>query len=218
MSDVDPGGSVTRRIVSVNLDNVDDLPRRCRACVFWELDPLAADQAAAAGDTAFEKEAWISAALLEWGSCGKVAYLDRVPVGFLLYAPPAYVPRAMMMPTGPASADAALLMGGLVLPDAEGAGLWRALVSAAAKDLARRGIRALEAFGDHDWRADACMVPTDALTAVGFKTVAPHERWPRLRLELVSLGALRSEVEIALDRLVDPEMAIAARGVVSGSR
>ena len=31
------------------------------------------------GDPALEKEAWVSATLLEWGSCGKIVYVDGVP-------------------------------------------------------------------------------------------------------------------------------------------
>ena len=68
-----------RRLANVTLDNLDDLPYRCRRCVFWELDPVSLNRAQAAGDPALEKEAWISSTLLEWGSCGKIAYVDGVP-------------------------------------------------------------------------------------------------------------------------------------------
>ena len=79
---------MSRRLASVTLDNLDDLPRRCRRCVFWELDPVARTRAEEAGDTEFEKEAWVSATLLEWGSCGKIAYVDGVAAGYVLFAPP----------------------------------------------------------------------------------------------------------------------------------
>ena len=61
---------MSRRLANVTLDNLDDLPHRCRRCVFWELDPVSHSRAQAAGDPGLEKEAWISATLLEWGSCG----------------------------------------------------------------------------------------------------------------------------------------------------
>ena len=35
------------------------------------------------GDPALEKEAWMSSVLLEWGSCGKIIYVDGVPAGYL---------------------------------------------------------------------------------------------------------------------------------------
>ena len=70
-----------RRLVPLTLDNLPDLPKRCRSCVFWELDPVSGEAAVKAGTPELEKEAWISAVLLEWGSCGRVVYVDDVPVG-----------------------------------------------------------------------------------------------------------------------------------------
>jgi GNAT superfamily N-acetyltransferase len=210
---------VSRRLASLTLDNLDDLPRRCRRCVFWELDPLARDVAEEAGDVALEKEAWVSATLLEWGSCGKLLYVDSTPAGYLLYAPPAYVPRSVAFPTSPVSGDAVLLMTGRVVTEFQGGGLGRMLLQAAAKDLTRRGVRAVEAFGslvprgedeDPDRADDAkrhpargsCVVPADFLLAVGFKTVRPHYRYPRLRRDLKNALSWREDVEVALERLL----------------
>jgi len=193
---------MSRRAVNITLDNLDDLPGRCRRCVFWELDPVALDRAEQAGDTAFEKESWVSATLLEWGSCGKIAYVDSVPAGFVMFAPPAYVPRSVAFPTSPVSADAVLLMTGHVLPEFAGSGLGRMLVQSVAKDLVGRGVRAVEAFGDLKWQAPACVLPAEHLLAVGFKTVRPHHRYPRLRLELKTAVSWREDVEVALERLL----------------
>lgn len=193
---------MARRMVNVTLDNVDDLPRRCRRCVFWELDPVAGERAKEAGDTELEKEAWLSAMLLEWGSCGKIIYVDGVPAGFALFAPPAYVPRSVAFPTSPVSSDAVLLMTSHIVPEFAGGGLGRMLVQSIAKDLHRRGVRAIEAFGDLRWQAPGCVVPAEHLLAVGFKTVRPHPRWPRLRLELKTAVSWREDVEVALERLL----------------
>ncbi len=193
---------MSRRAVNITLDNLDDLPGRCRSCVFWELDPVASDRAREAGDTAFEKESWVSATLLDWGSCGKIVYVDGVPAGFVMYAPPAYVPRSVAFPTSPVSADAVLLMTGHVHPDFAGGGLGRMLLQGVAKDLTRRGVRAIEAFGDERWERPACLLPAEHLRSVGFKTVRPHARFPRLRLELKSAVSWREDVEVALERLL----------------
>jgi GNAT superfamily N-acetyltransferase len=193
---------MTRRLVNVTLDNLDDLPARCRRCVFWELDPVSRSRAEELGDTALEKEAWVSQALLEWGSCGKVAYVDGVPAGYVLFAPPSYVPRSVAFATSPVSADAVLLMSAHVVPEFAGGGLGRMLVQGVAKELVRRGVRAIEAFGDLAWQEPACVLPADYLLAVGFKTVRPHPRWPRLRLELKTTASWREDVEVALERLL----------------
>lgn len=193
---------MSRRLVNITLDNLDDLPRRCRSCVFWELDPVAYDRAIEAGDTGFEKESWVSATLLEWGSCGKIVYVDSVPAGFVMYSPSMYVPRSIAFPTSPVSADAVLLMTGHVVPEFAGGGLARMLVQGVAKDLQRRGIKAIEAFGDQQHEGPACVLPADYLTAVGFKTIRPHHRFPRLRLELKNAVAWREDVEAALEKLL----------------
>jgi GNAT superfamily N-acetyltransferase len=202
---------VSRRVVSFTLDNLDDLPGRCRRCVFWELDPVSRARAEEAGDTALEKEAWVSAALLEWGSCGKLVEVDGVTAGYVLYAPPAYVPRSVAFATSPVSPDAVLLMTTFVLPEFTGGGLGRILVQSVAKDLTRRGVKAIEAFGDSRWESPACVLPTDFLLALGFKTVRPHPRHPRLRLDLKTVLTWREDVEGALERLlgsVTPEGAL----------
>lgn len=140
--------------------------------------------------------------LLEWGSCGRVVYVDEVPVGFVLYAPPAYVPRSTAFPTSPVAADAVQLMTAWLMPGYQGQGLGRVMVQTVAKDLIRRGFKAVEAFGDATWKEPACVLPADHLLAVGFKTVRPHPRYPRLRLELRTTISWKEDVELALDRLL----------------
>ena len=46
------------------------------------------------------------------------------------------------------------------------------------------------------------MVPADFLRSVGFKTVRPHPRWPRLRMELRSAMTWKEDVEAALEQLL----------------
>ncbi|PYC87529.1 GNAT family N-acetyltransferase [Streptomyces tateyamensis] len=180
-----------RRIVPLTLDNLADLPLPCRSCVFWELDPVRGREAVDGGKAEQEKEGWISAVLLEWGSCGRIAYVDQQPAGFVLYAPPAYVPRSQSFPTSPVSPDAVQLMTSRVLPEFQGQGLGRVLVQTVAKDLVQRGFRAIEAFGAAGLERPSCLLPADHLLAVGFKTVRPHHRYPRLRLEARSTASWR---------------------------
>jgi GNAT superfamily N-acetyltransferase len=195
-------------LASITLDNLDDLPPTCRSCVFWELDPVAGERACAAGTVELDKEAWLSDTLLEWGSCGQLLYVDGAPAGYVLYAPAPYVPRAVAFPTSPVSPDAILLMTARLMPEFVGAGLGRMLVQAVARDAARRGIKAIEAFGRRAGQRDpepdpaGCLLPADYLLAVGFKTVRSHPRTPRLRLDVKATVSWREDVEYALDRLL----------------
>jgi GNAT superfamily N-acetyltransferase len=202
------GDVVSRKIVRLTLDNLSDLPVACQGCVFWELDPVARDRAMAAGEPASEKESWVSHVLLEWGSCGRVAYVDGEPAGYVLYAPPAYFPATASFPTAPVSEDAVLLATARVDPEQRGYGVGRQLLQAVAKDLVKRGgIRAVEAFGVSGPSAlrnpcQSCVLPVDFLLRTGFKTHRAHLVHPRLRLELKSVLTWREEVEVALEKLV----------------
>lgn len=189
-------------VAALNLDNLGDLPKRCRNCVYWELSTRLAEQADQYGTTDLEKEAWLSEVLLEWGSCGRVVYMGGAPAGYVVYAPPSAVPRAAEMPTGPVSADAVLLTTMQIMPEFSGEGLGRMLAQAVVKDLTRRGVKAVEVFGDARPGTEAdCVVPAEFLRAVGFKTVRPHHRWPRLRMELRSGLEWKEDVEAALEQL-----------------
>jgi hypothetical protein len=145
---------VSARITSLRLEAFDQLPKHARRCVFWEVDPatLGDDQLA---DPEFEKEAWLSMVMLEWGSCGQVATTappecdpgEPVCLGYALYAPPRAVPRARRFPTAPVSADAVLLTSMRVEPGPAADELPYSLVARVIDELVSRGVRALEAFG-----------------------------------------------------------------------
>jgi GNAT superfamily N-acetyltransferase len=196
---------VPRRLVNLTLDNLDELSPGCRSCVFWELHPVAGHRACTDGSSGLEKEAWVSDTLLEWGCCGQLVYVDGVAAGHVLYAPPAYVPRSLAFSTSPVAPDAVLLMSAHLDPDYAGGGLGRMLVQGVARDISRRGIRAIEAFGRTAYSDAAelsCLPPAEFLLAVGFKTVRPHPKTPRLRLDIRTIVSWREDVEYAIERLL----------------
>jgi hypothetical protein len=154
---------VSARIAALRLEAFEQLPKHARRCVFWEVDPATLGDDDHLSDPEFEKEAWLSMVMLEWGSCGQMAFsapagartdagddddcADRPCLGYAFYAPPGAVPRAQSFPSGPVSADAVLLTS-LGVESAQGCeGLPQSLIIAVVADLVRRGVRALEAFG-----------------------------------------------------------------------
>ena len=215
-------------IVPLTLGGFDDLPRRIRRCVYWEVAP----DGETLTDTEFDKEAWLSMLMLEWGSCGQVAIDHAVDgtarvVGVAFYAPPRSVPRVADFPTAPVSPDAVLLTWVGSEPGMD-LRVKEELVTAVCTDLVRRGVRAVEAFAlltpvgmrTEDVVAQlncgpcGCKTPplTDAdfLEQMGFETVAPHHRFPRLRLELSEGLGWKAGVEHALEQLLAAGAAEAA--------
>ena len=85
-----------RKVVRLTLDHLEELTAPCRSCVFWQLDPVRRERVEE--PRADEVDAWVSAVLREWGSCGRVVLVDGVPKGFALYAPEAFLPGAAVVP------------------------------------------------------------------------------------------------------------------------
>jgi predicted N-acetyltransferase YhbS len=190
---------MARRTVRLTVDHLAEVAVPCRTCLTWELDAVGRARLEPA-ERAGEKETWLSAAMREWGSCGRVVLVDDEVVGHVIYAPASFFPGAAAFPTAPVSSDAVLLTALYVDPAARGGGIGRLLVQGMAADLVRRGYVAVEAFGDT--RATApCLVPAEFLSRVGFKTQRAHITTPRMRMELRSAVTWKDEVEQALERL-----------------
>ena len=214
-----------RRVARLTLDQLAELPGCCAACVFWELSAVQREKVR--GHECEEKAAWLSAVLRDWGSCGRVVYVDDLLVGHVIYAPAIYFPGADGFATAPVSNDAVLLSTIHVAEPFRGQGLGRVLVQAVAKDLLQRDVRAVEAFGDTRGQAGAlvgrqgthrCVVPADFLLAVGFRTHRAHATYPRMRMDLRTTLTWREEFEIALDRLLSGIWGRQPRPVQGGTR
>ncbi len=180
----DPGSLVSARITPLRLEAFEQLPKHARRCVFWEVDPSTLAGEDHLSDPEFEKEAWLSMVMLEWGSCGQMAVsapaggradaTDDDPsgecpcLGYAFYAPPGAVPRAQLFPSGPVSADAVMLTS-LGVESGTNDALPQSLIVAVVADLVRRGVRALEAFGRTEAAAelaDPRLVPPELRSVV----------------------------------------------------
>lgn len=206
-----------RDLLPLTVDRLADIGEPCVGCTFWELTPAQASATRGEAGTADVKRGWLTTVLLEWGSPGRVAYVDGMPVGYLTCAPPGFVPRSLAFATAPVAEDALLLVTARIAPEHRGHGIGRSLVQMAAKDALRRGYRALEAFASTSGDAP-CTVPVDFLTEVGFHTVRAHPTHPRVRLDLRTALAWREDVELAVERLLAPVRGLGRRPVGTAPR
>lgn len=204
-----------RQIRDLTHTNIDDLPRPCRGCVFWEYAP--ADRALTMGEQSadFEKEAWCSEIALVHGSCGKIAYLDGRPAGYALCGPQEAFQGAEVFPLR-ISKDALFLATLRVDERYTGSGIGKALLHAVLRDAKARGKRAVEAYGDRRWEHPACVLPAAFLETVGFRVKREHPRFPLYRLDISSLAKVGENVEAAVEKFLEslfaPEPAVQPRG------
>ena len=193
---------MARQIRDLNHATIDDLPRPCRGCIFWEYAP--GDRALVLGeqDADFEKEAWCSEVSLLHGSAGKVVYVDGAPVGFALCGDAAMFHGADVFPLR-VSRDALFLAMAKGNMAAQGHGVAKALMHAVLKEAKARGKRAVECYGDKHWEHEQCILPGPFLEAIGFRIKRDHTRYPLYRLDISSLAQLSQNVEAAVEQFLE---------------
>lgn len=188
-------------------------PQAARS-IFWEVDRAGVDFISRNGDPNFEKEAWLSTTILNYGCCGfsigslgdrieNTPVVPRSVVATVLYCSRADAPGCVQLPTAPVSEDAEVITSLFIDLGRTGEGLEAVLLDAAIMELVRKDASAVEAFGwreDHVEDPDAPMDPmvreiteradeiglmrVAVLESAGFQVVQDHPVLPRLRLEL----------------------------------
>lgn len=195
---------MTRRLRPLTADFMPGLDRACDSCVFWETrEPLEARCGAACDEE--QLRAWFSTVHQEWGECGRVALEDKMPFGFIKYAPARYFPQARWLAVGAPDGSEPLITCLHVLEDARCHGLDRVLLQAALRDLHGRGARSVYAYGftSGDF-PDAPMPELEFLLGQGFTIERPHPAFPLLRLDMRTLAAWTENLEAALESLLLP--------------
>ncbi len=214
---------MSRRLVALTGDVLDELPSPCGSCLVWELgaprpsrrsgERAVSSPSRAPGptdgspsDPAVRKLAWVSARVQDGTPPGRILRIDGHAVGYVLFAPArSFAPRRAPAPA--LSEDALALATIQVHPDHRGRGVGRVLVQAAIKEALRLEIRAVEAYGDRRWLERGCVLPATWLLHEGFEVHREHPRTPVFRVDVrrtlrwaTSLEHALGEVRGALPR------------------
>ncbi|MGB4593926.1 MAG: GNAT family N-acetyltransferase [Coriobacteriia bacterium] len=193
---------MARRFRPLTTENAADLPPGCASCVYWESAERLPVECGARCDVHLAT-GWISRVSSEWGDCGRVVMEDGDILGFIKYAPTAFVPQAQNMPAGPPSDKAVLLCCMHITPDARQRGLGKVLLQAALRDLVQRGERTVQAYatarqGDF---VTSPVVGVQFLLRMGFTVARPHPELPLMQMDLRSLVAWTENLEAVLESL-----------------
>ncbi|MEW1952182.1 N-acetyltransferase [Terrabacter sp. NPDC080008] len=187
-----------RELRPLTPDRVTDLVGGCAPCTFWQTVPHNGHSGPREPLDLLAE--WVETVTSEWGSPGRVAYVDEQPAGHVLLAPARYVPRLAAFPTSPS--DPSTLMLVTVMTTPEQAGIRKTLVQTAAKDALAHRARSLEAVGARPLAVSrhACVLDVPFLEKVGFRVERDHPAYPRMRIDLRTVVTLRDEVAEALSR------------------
>jgi N-acetylglutamate synthase-like GNAT family acetyltransferase len=196
---------MARKIRPLTVDRIGDLPDPCSACALWETGGRTSVTCAPA-DAREDLAHWVGEVRSEWGECGRIAYENGEPLGFVKYAPPRYFPQVTSMPSGVPDSGSVLIACMHVGPDTREGGLGKVLLQAALRDLVARGERVVEAYGASDAtdRDLSPLMSVDFLLRQGFTVVRPHPITPLMRLELKSLASWTENIEAVLEALQLP--------------
>jgi GNAT superfamily N-acetyltransferase len=197
---------MAHRLGPLDADHVDELPDRCRRCLFWELGsdrPSAVVVDADAGTDAaarVRKQAWVTGVGLETGAPGVMVRDGNEALGYALFAPvSSFAPRGGSAPA--ASHDALLLATVWLHPGARGSSVGRRIVEAAIRDAIRLDLPAVEAYGDRRPRERDCVLASSWLLHHGFEVETEHPRYPLLRLDVRRAARWAESLEHAMEAI-----------------
>ena len=192
-----------RELRPLTPDLVPDLVGSCAPCTFWQTIPR--NGAGESADPVALLADWVAEVTADWAPPGRVAYVDGASAGFVIIAPARWLPRLAAFPTAPSDRSTLILATVVTVenrPEHSGRGLRKALVQSAAKDALRAKARSLDviaarplAVGRH-----ACVVEARVLERSGFHVERDHPVYPRLRMDLRTVVALRDDAAERLAR------------------
>jgi len=137
-------------IRDITQENLGDIPRPCRGCLYWELPedferlrqqkkPQLAEE---------KKKEWFIETLTEFGNCGKIVYQDKMPIGYGQFAPLSCLPQTSSYESGPPGRieDGTVFVSGLYISEEKQRGkrVGTKLLDAIIADLRNRGFEAVE--------------------------------------------------------------------------
>lgn len=189
-----------RRLRPMTAADLRLLPDPCARCTFWEvsLHDLAAPDLHR--DRAEVKREWAEAVTRRWGYCGVIATDGDEVLGYATLAPAGMVPRLGALDGAHLNPGAAVLLSTRVEEPYRGRGLGRQLIQAAAGQMVRRDIRAIDAVGSYR-EGPSCISPVAFLQRVGFAVVRQHPVTPRLRMDLQATARWLPDLGAAWNRL-----------------
>ena len=139
-------------IKGITRENLDDIPRPCGGCLYWEFPedfkklrqqkkPKLAEE---------KKKERFTKTLREFGSCGKIVYLNSASIGYAQYAPSNLFPQAFSYESGPLGRiqEGTVFLSCLYISEERqrGRGVGMRLLNTVITDLRDRGFKAVETF------------------------------------------------------------------------
>lgn len=178
-------------VVDLTEENLQDAPEwgthpfSCKYCIYWELPEQCVDPLTEKKEEMMERKLnWVRDTRRSFGSCGRLIYVNKRPVGYAQYAPARFLPRSTHYQSGPPGEEA-VLISCLFIPKKRlrKSGLGTRLLRSIIDDLTGRNVRAVESFARRS-NPDNPSGPVDFYLRNGFEILRDDPEFPLVRLEL----------------------------------
>ncbi|MFU8796548.1 MAG: GNAT family N-acetyltransferase [Dehalococcoidia bacterium] len=160
-------------------------PFSCRYCIYWEYPEDSVGPATERKEEMFSRKlAWLRRTLKDFGSCGKLLYIDGKGAGYAQYAPPWYLPNSAQYESGPPGCDAVLLSCLFIAHERlRRSGLGSRLLCSIIDELRAKGARAIETFARRGDPGNPSG-PVELYLRNGFRVHNDDKEFPLMRLDL----------------------------------
>jgi GNAT superfamily N-acetyltransferase len=183
---------VNIEIADITKENLVDAPEwgshpfSCKYCIYWEYPEECVDPSTDQKQEMFAKKlSWLQAVTKEFGTCGKLLYRGREPIGYTQYAPPSCLPGSANYASGPPSDDA-VLISCLFIPQAKfrrlgiGSQLLHSIIDELKEEKKKKTIETFARRGS----ADNPSGPVEFYLKNGFAIHRDDKEFPLMRLDL----------------------------------
>lgn len=141
-------------IKSITESNLDDIPKPCRGCTYWEfrrdVDKAREHPSKVTLEQTSKKKDWFIHTMKTFGICGKIGYFNQLPVGYAQYAPSNRLPNIASYKCKAIGLieDGTVFLSCLFINEKSlrGKGSGTKLLDNVVTDLENRGFKAIETF------------------------------------------------------------------------
>lgn len=169
-------------LVDVTETNYHSIPSPCGYCLYWQKTGTFTEDTV---EPAMEQEklAWWRKVMSQFGTCHKIAMVDKAPAGFIQYAPSGFFPRLKTYAPLTPSRDAVFIACLYLKKECRGKGLGIRMLEELVAALRQKGYVAIETLARGN-SVDNPSGPADLYVKQGFEVKHTKGKWSLLRLEL----------------------------------
>lgn len=172
------------KIKAITPDRVDELPKPCRTCLYWEA-PTEYQNDNGEEEAIEKKREWFKETREEFGNCGFLAYQNEKPIAYAQYGPATRFLNTSRYPATPSYDEDTVFLSCLFITqrNLRRNGIGTQVLKETLKRLKGRGYKSIETFARRG-NPNNPSGPFEFYKENGFSVKKDDEEYPLMSLEL----------------------------------